>query len=303
MSESILVHNLKKNYGEHVALKGIDLRVEQGEIFAFLGPNGAGKSTMISILSTLVPYDSGEVRIEGYLLGKQDEWIRHQIGIVFQGSSLDEALSVYQNLKIRCGLYQLFGKQCKQRIHELSELCQLQDILHQSIQTLSGGQRRRVDIARALIPKPKLIILDEPSTGLDPKYRKELWTMIQHLHQQEHMTIFLTTHYMEEAEIADHICMIHQGSILLDGKREELISSFQKDRLQLYTKSKQQVGDVLNRKKIKYQWMQDYVEIEVSNFYEIMSILRSCEHYIYQMKLQKGSIEDMYLQVLEGKIA
>lgn len=299
MSASIQIHNLRKSYGNAEALRGIDLCVEQGEIFAILGPNGAGKSTLISIISTLVLHEQGEVRIQGYLLGKQNEAIRQCLGVVFQGSMLDAPLTVKQNLMLRCGLYGLYGAFARQRVEELASSCQLSAFLHQRVQTLSGGQRRRVDIARALIPHPKLLILDEPSTGLDPKSRKELWEMIQELHQKDQITILLTTHYMEEAEIADHICMMQHGKVLVDGKREVLKQRFQKEQLSLYTHARGQVSKALDQKRISYHWQSDHVDIELTNFYQLMSILRGTEHYVHRIEIKTGSIEDMYLQVLE----
>ena len=196
MESSIRVEQLSKSYQGTQVVKSISFQVNKGEIFAFLGPNGAGKSTTISILSTLLKKDSGTVIINGCHLGQEDERIRSNIGIVFQNSVLDELLSVKQNLILRSALYHLSFKQACQRVQKLCEICSLHDIMHQPVGTLSGGQRRRCDIARALIPEPEILILDEPSTGLDPKARKQLWDTISALHRERHMTVFMTTHYM-----------------------------------------------------------------------------------------------------------
>lgn len=299
MNDCIKVVNLSKSYEGRNAVNNISFNVKRNEIFAFLGPNGAGKSTMISILSTLCDYDSGDVYVEGFKRNIDDDNIRSMLGVVFQGSMLDETLSVQQNLHLRAGLYGFYHGNAKKRVEEIVTLCSLQSIRHQLVKQLSGGQRRRVDIARALIPSPKLLILDEPSTGLDPKARQELWTTIKALKEKSQMSIFMTTHYMEEAEIADHICMIHKGHIVLDGSKDELKKQYQKDRVLLYSSALKQVARMLQDKRFAYEIKESFIAVEVNNFFQLMSLLRMCEMCVHHVEMEKGTIEDMYLTLLK----
>lgn len=299
MQHSIVVRHVTKHYGEHLAIDDLSFQVKKGEIFAFLGPNGAGKSTTIAILSTLLSWNHGSVEMQGYILGKQDHAIRKELGIVFQESMLDDHLSVKTNLYIRCGLYGLFGKAALKRIQTLSKQCHLEPFLHQLVQTLSGGQRRKVDIARALIPHPSILILDEPSSGLDPISRTALWEMITQLHKEEHMSIFMSTHYLEEVEIADHIAILQHGKIIADGTREELLQSFEKEHLYLYSDALFSIAKQLKQRNINYTLQDTYVDVEVLNFYQVMSILRSCEHSLHHFELHKSTIQDMYVSLLK----
>ena len=204
----IEVRNLTKKYGDHEAVKGIDLDVKEGELFAFLGENGAGKSTTINILCTILGKTSGDVKICGHVLGREDDLIRKEIGIVFQNLVLDDKLTVKENLYTRGSYYGLGRKQIEERIKEFYDSFELAGIMKQRYGTLSGGQRRRVDIVRALLNKPKILFLDEPTTGLDPKSRKIVWDYIDYLRRTKGMTIFLTTHYMEETRDADHVVIL-----------------------------------------------------------------------------------------------
>jgi len=210
------VKDLRKSYGTFEAVKGISFDVKKQDFFAFLGPNGAGKSTTINILCTLLEKDSGDVSINGFSLGKDDDAIRKSIGIVFQTHMLDDKLSVKENLMIRGRFYQMSKEDLTLQIKTLTQELYMKDFINQKYGTLSGGQKRRVDIARALINAPKLLILDEPTTGLDPKTREDVWAYIEKLREKE-MTIFLTTHYMEEAAKASHVAIIDQGKIVASG--------------------------------------------------------------------------------------
>lgn len=299
MKTSIQVEHLCKAYGGHPVVNNISFLVKKGEIFAFLGPNGAGKSTTISILSTLLKKDSGHVTVNGYDLGQEDDHIRSSIGIVFQDSVLDDILSVRQNLLLRSALYHMSQKDAQQRIHDLCNTCNLDDIIDQRIGTLSGGQRRRCDIARALIPSPEILILDEPSTGLDPKARKQLWETISRLHEEHHMTVFMTTHYMEEAEIADHLCIIKQGTIVLDLSMEEVHKQYTSEQLQLFSGRMQSVKNVLHQHRILFHEDQGSIRIQTKNMLQTMSILHLCERYIDRFEHHPGHIEDVYLQLLQ----
>lgn len=214
MSTILQIDHLSKSYGDIHAVADISLSVREGELFAFLGPNGAGKSTTINVVCTLLAKDEGTVTINGYTLGADDEAIRKVIGVVFQKSFLDDLLTVEENLSVRAAFYRLSPAETQARILELSEQLSLQEFIKRPYGKLSGGQRRRADIARALINRPRLLFLDEPTTGLDPQTRHNIWAYIERLRHEHKMTIFLTTHYMEEANRCDRVCIIDHGKIL-----------------------------------------------------------------------------------------
>lgn len=302
MKDGIQVSHLCKCYGDMRAVDDISFQVEQGEIFAFLGPNGAGKSTTISILCTLTDFQSGEVMIHGYHRPYEDEQICKKLGVVFQDSCLDQTLSVRENLLYRSGLYGLFGINAKNRVEEVLSQCHLTSIQRQKVAHLSGGQRRRADIARALIANPSLLILDEPSTGLDPKARNALWNTIDKIHIERNITVFMTTHYMEEAEIADHIAILNHGKIVLDGRKEVLVKQHQKDHLHLYSTSMQSMERVLMQHHIPYEKKEAYLRVDVDNFFTLMSILRHTELYLHNIELIKGSMEELYLHTLKEEM-
>lgn len=215
MKESIRVENLCKSYQKHEVVKSINFTVWQGTICAFLGPNGAGKSTTMNMLATLLVPSAGKIYIEGIDMEIDREQVKHSIGVLFQEDVLDSDLTIYQNLYYRGGLYAASKKQLEENILFVVEIFHLKAILHKQYGICSGGQRRLVQIARALLSRPKLLILDEPTIGLDPLAREQVWSVLKKLNQQFHMTIFFTTHYMEETLYADHVCMIHQGEVLL----------------------------------------------------------------------------------------
>ncbi|MEG0329159.1 MAG: ABC transporter ATP-binding protein [Longicatena sp.] len=299
MENSIEVHNVYKAFGKKQALQGISFQVKKGEIFAFLGPNGAGKSTMISLLTTLEKVDKGSVKIESNVLGVHNQEIRKAIGIVFQDSKLDAILSVEQNLRLRCGFYYQRSEEIRDRVNAVVKVCKLEAFMHQKVETLSGGQRRCADIARALLPKPAILILDEPSMSLDPVARKHLWSVIQELHQKEHMTIFMTTHYIEESEIASHICIIQKGKIMLDESLSQFKRMSCRNHLYLYPTSLKTLIEVLCAHKIDYQAFPNRVEVCPLNTFHTMSILRICERYIEHFNVVESSMEEIYLELVE----
>lgn len=222
MSNIIEVKNLVKNYKDVHAVNDISFTVEEGSFFAFLGINGAGKSTTINILCTVLEKTSGNVKIGGYDLDKEKNKIKELIGIVFQGSVLDKQLTVKENLESRASYYGLNKKEIAKRIESLTQTFDLSEILKRKYGTLSGGQRRRVDIARALINRPKLLFLDEPTTGLDPKTRLQVWEIIHNLRKETGLTVFLTTHYMEETVDCDNVVIIDSGKIVADDSPHNL---------------------------------------------------------------------------------
>lgn len=233
--KAVEVEHLIKKYGETTAVNDISFTVESGSLFAYLGENGAGKSTTIHILCTILRQTSGTARICGYSLGQEDDVIRRSIGIVFQTSVLDSRLTVKQNLLTRGAYYGLSKPQILSRIQEFEPYFDTKDLMDRRYGTLSGGQKRRIDIMRALLHSPKILFLDEPTTGLDPKSRKQVWDYIHFLRQEQGMTIFLTTHYMEETSCADQVVIMDKGSIICSGTPAALKSSYTSSKLIWYT--------------------------------------------------------------------
>lgn len=233
-SYCIEVQELTKRYGEHVAVDHISFRVKEGSLIGFLGVNGAGKTTVINMLATLLKPDGGKVSVCGYELGKEDNKIREAIGIVYQQNCLDELLTVKENLLCRGILHGISKKQAQQQYDKLTETLKLGDITKKKYKTLSGGQKRRCEIAAALMHAPKILFLDEPTTGLDPATRIDVWNIIEQLQREERMTVFLTTHYMEEAAKADDIIIIDRGKIITSGTPFELKEQYASDKLNLY---------------------------------------------------------------------
>ena len=234
MKDIIEIKHLSKHFGEVKAVQDLSFKVKEGELFAFLGINGAGKSTTISIMCGQLAKDAGTVRIDGVDLERETDAVKRKLGVVFQNSVLDKALSVQDNLESRAALYGITGKAFKERLDELARLLDFGDILKRTVGKLSGGQRRRIDIARALLHEPKILILDEPTTGLDPQTRKLLWNVIARLRQEKHMTVFLTTHYMEEAAEADYVVILESGKIVEEGTTLDLKNAHTGDFITLY---------------------------------------------------------------------
>ena len=233
------VKNLMKNYGNVEAVKGISFNVEKGTFFSFLGHNGAGKSTTINIIATLLGKTSGDVKVCGYKVDENDFEIRTQIGVVFQESVLDAFLTVEENLKLKASFYNFSKNKTTEIIENLQGVLDIKDMMKQKYGKLSGGQRRRVDIANALINLPELLILDEPTTGLDPQTRQEVWKIIKKIQIEQGITIFLTTHYMEETLESDKVIILDEGKIVAEGTPEELRMKYSTDKLILIPKDKE----------------------------------------------------------------
>ena len=234
MKDIIKIEHLSKSFGDVKAVQDLSFRVREGELFAFLGVNGAGKSTTINILCGQLSKDSGRVEIGGTELERNLSGIKRSLGVVFQSSVLDSALSVRDNLQSRAALYGITGAAFRERLSELAELLDFSDLLKRPAGKLSGGQRRRIDIARALLHRPKIRVLDEPTTGLDPQTRNLLWTVISDLRGKENMTVFLTTHYMEEAADADYVVILDTGRIAAEGTPLALKNAYTGDYITLY---------------------------------------------------------------------
>lgn len=236
---AIQVSNLTKCYGEVTAVNHISFEVEKGEMLGFLGVNGAGKTTAINMLSTLITPDEGQAEICGQMLGKENESIRRKIGIVYQQNYLDDVMTVRENLMCRGIIHGISKKEAKKQCDRLTEILKLEDILDRRYKLLSGGQKRRSEIAAALMHTPEILFLDEPTTGLDPATRKDVWEIVKSLQEKEEMTVFLTTHYMEEAAGADKIIIMDKGNIITSGTPFELKERYAKDKVKLFYKDGQ----------------------------------------------------------------
>ena len=296
---AITVNNLVKDYKEHRAVKGISFEVKEGELFAFLGENGAGKSTTINILSTILKKTSGEVKVFDNVLGEDDDKIRSLIGIVFQNSVLDDKLTVKENLYTRGSYYGLSKKQTDERLAEFKEGFELDEIWNRRYDKLSGGQRRRVDIARALIHSPRILFLDEPTTGLDPKSRKIVWDHIDYLRREKKMTIFLTTHYMEETKDADNVVILDKGEIIAQGTPAELKTGYASSRLVWYAQESDENAEIL--KGMDYTYDSDHYNVKFRE--SITDLLYEYKNKITDFEIIKGSMDDVFLNLTGREIA
>ena len=302
MGKIIEVNNLVKSFGEVKAVKGIDLFVEEGKLFAFLGPNGAGKSTTIDILSTLRKKDSGEVLINGYELGKEDQSIRNCIGVVFQDSLLDDLLTVRENLYIRGNFYGKKSDELNDIIRDVSEKCGISELLNRKYGKLSGGQKRRCDIARALLNIPKILFLDEPTVGLDPQTRQSIWNTIRVIQEKTNTTVFMTTHYMEEASNADYIVVIDDGKIVASGSPQDLKSRYTTDKLIMWTEKEEDVLNYLKLNNYKYSTKNDEIIVELNSSKEAIPILEANENIIVGFEVIKGTLDDAFISITGKEI-
>jgi len=298
MKNIIEVTELTKSYQSKKVINQLSFSMKEGEFISLLGPNGAGKSTTISILCSLLQFDTGSVQVCGYTLGKDNHKIREQIGIVFQNSILDDILTLKKNLLLRCGLYKLTKKEAKKRVEELTSLCGLENFINQKVSTLSGGERRRGDIARALITKPALLILDEPTTGLDPHSRAKIWNTIENIQNQSSMGILLTTHYMEEAEKADQIIMMNHGKIIAQGSVEHLTNKFVASTLTIKSRHLLLLQRALNRNHIPFSIADNTVIIHLKENTNSISILKKIEMYVDQFEVRHGTLEETFLKII-----
>lgn len=295
MEKILEVNNLHKKYGELTAVNNISFYVRKGELYAFLGQNGAGKSTTIRMIITLLEKDGGKVLLNG----KADEnYIRNHIGVVFQDNVLDGALTVKENLLNRGALYLSSKKEVLARYEILAEKLNLIEIENQRFKTLSGGQKRRVEIARALFSNPELLILDEPTTGLDPETRQVIWRVINDLRKHDGITVFLTTHYMEEAANADHIVVIHKGNIVVHGSPSELKDKYSKDYFRVVPKDKVLLINYLDKQKRVYELIADQYYIEIKDTQDTLDLITDIKENIKTFEVVKGTLDDVFVNVV-----
>lgn len=292
------VKDLDKSFGDVHAVNSISFKVKKGELFAFLGVNGAGKSTTISIICGLLKKDKGTVLVDESDIDYGLDKVSKTLGVVFQNSALDKPMSVKDNLRSRAALYGIYGKEFKNRLDELATMLDFKKLLNRKVGKLSGGQRRKIDIARALIHKPKILILDEPTTGLDPQTRKIIWNVMDDLREKENMTIFLTTHYMEEASDADYVVILDRGQIVARGTPVELKNEYTGDFITLYGVDEEEVKKL----NLPYEKIQNSYRIEVEDTSKATELILNNPSLFKDYEIQKGKMDDVFLSVTGKKL-
>jgi multidrug/hemolysin transport system ATP-binding protein len=293
----LVVSHLVKKYADFTAVNDISFSVRRGGLFAFLGLNGAGKSTTINIITGILNKNSGDVIIDGIDIDKRPDSIKSEVGIVFQNSVLDSVLTPRENLTIRAGFYGIKGQKWKERLRVLSDMLDLNSFLDRPVGKLSGGQKRRVDIARAMVHDPKLLILDEPTTGLDPQTRISVWNLVNSLREKTGMTVFLTTHYMEEAEKATYVVIMDKGNIIARGTPYELKQTYSSDYVIIHHKRDESMEAFLNAENRKYTYSNDshFYRVCVSNPSEAIEFLNAHKDSISDFEVEKGDMDDVFL--------
>ena len=299
MENIIQVRNLDKSFKEVHAVNDLSFDVKKGELFAFLGVNGAGKSTTISIMCGMLKKDKGSIIIDNKDIEKDYKNIIKDIGIVFQNSLLDGVLSVKDNLMCRASLYGIYGNKAKERINELASLLDFKNLLNRTVNKLSGGQRRKIDVARALLNDPKILILDEPTTGLDPQTRKTMWEVIESYRKNKQMTVFLTTHYMEETTDADYVVILDSGKIVAHGTPLELKNKYTGDFITLYNAN---IDDV-KKLNLPYEIIKDnIVRIAIKNTAEAKDLIINNPSLFKDFEIIKGKMDDAFLAATGKKL-
>ncbi len=293
MRDIITIDHLSKQFGEVKAVQDLSFRVREGELFAFLGVNGAGKSTTIHIMCGQLKKDGGKIVIDGADLDGGADPVKQKLGVVFQNSVLDGALTVWDNLESRAALYKITGAAFKKRFSELDALLGIGEFKKRAVAKLSGGQRRRIDIARALLHRPKILILDEPTTGLDPQTRKLLWGVIARLRQEERMTVFLTTHYMEEAAEADFVVILEGGKIAAEGTPLSLKNRYTGDFITLYGADEETVMGL----GLPYEKIPGGFRLSVSDTAQATRLILAHPEVFRDYEVTKGRMDDVFLAV------
>lgn len=298
MEHIIEIEHLDKAFEDVHAVRDLSFHVRQGELFAFLGVNGAGKSSTISILCGQLAKDGGTVTVCGQDIDRHLEAVTRRLGVVFQGSVLDQPLSVRDNLQSRAALYGITGKAFRKRLDELAALLDFEPLLNRTVGKLSGGQRRRIDIARALLHKPDVLILDEPTTGLDPQTRRLLWDVVQRLRREENMTVLLTTHYMEEAADADYVVIIDSGSISAEGTPLALKNAYTGDYITLYGQAPEAIAPL----GLPFEVLRDAIRVSVPNTAAAAKLIVEHPALFTDFEITKGKMDDVFLAVTGKKL-
>lgn len=297
MKYIIETKNLSKSFGELKAVNNISFKVKKGGLFAFLGLNGAGKSTTINMLCQIINKDHGEIIINKCNIDNKPEIIKKDIGIVFQSSVLDPELTVLQNLISRASLYNLSKEKTKKRLKYLIDIFNLEDILNRPYGVLSGGQRRKTDIARALIHEPKILFLDEPTAGLDPIIRNQVWHILTTLMHENDLTIFLTTHYMEEVLNSNYVVILDEGNIVAEGTPDNLKDLYASDLLRVLSKKSADIEALFNKNNIKYTYKNECYYINLDNPREAYEIINLNPDLLNNFEVIKGNMDQVFLNV------
>lgn len=298
MEAIIEIEGLYKNFKDVKAVQNLSFKVKRGELFAFLGVNGAGKSTTISIMCGQLSKDGGRVVIDGTDLDKNVDGVKRELGVVYQNSVLDRALTVRDNLECRAALYGICGEAFETRFQELSNLLDFKELSNRTVGKLSGGERRRVDIARALLHQPKILILDEPTTGLDPQTRKTLWNVVSNLRKTREMTVFLTTHYMEEAAEADYVVILDGGKIVAEGTPLALKNAYTGDFITLYGVAE----EVVSALGVPYEKIVGGYRLSVENTKAATNLILRNPQIFVDYEVIKGKMDDVFLAVTGKKL-
>lgn len=297
---AISVRGLRKSYGDREAVKGIDFEVPEGSFFAFLGPNGAGKSTTISIICSLMEQDSGEVLLFGNDSSLPE--VRRDIGVVFQDSMMDRMLTVRENVTLRGSMYGLTGDDLKDAVSSAISKADAMEFADQRYGQLSGGQRRRADIARALVHSPRILLLDEPTSGLDPQTRKTIWETITTLNRESGMTIFLTTHYMEEASESDDVVIIDHGTIVAHGTPVQLREKYCSDNMVLVPLDMEKLCSTLDSSGTPYTVVKDVIHMDIQNTMDALPIIESVKDLISSFEVRMGTLDDAFINITGGEL-
>lgn len=295
----LVIKNLVKKYGEFTAVDNISFSVKKGSLFAFLGLNGAGKSTTINIITSILSKTDGTVNVGGFDIDKNPDEIKYLIGIVFQNSVLDPLLSAKENLRIRAGYYGMKKDEWLEREKYLVDMLNLSSFYKRPLGKLSGGQKRRVDIARAMIHDPKLLILDEPTTGLDPQTRVSVWNLVNSLRSKTGMTVFLTTHYMEEAEKATDVVIMDKGHIIATGSPTDLKNRYSSDYILLYCEKNEEYEKLFTEQGYSFAYNIDgkFYRIKAKDSEEALAFLNKNQDICKDFEIEKGSMDDVFLNV------
>jgi multidrug/hemolysin transport system ATP-binding protein len=297
MEDIIQVNRLKKYFKEIKAVDDISFRVKKGELYGFLGVNGAGKSTTINILCTLLMGNEGEVSVCGHRLGKEDREIRRKIGVVFQENTLDSGLTIKENLITRASLYDRDSKSIHASLNHVCEILNIGDLLGRQFRKLSGGQKRRCEIAKALMNHPEILFLDEPTTGLDPQTRQSVWESIENLRREENMTVFLTTHYMEEAAKAQYVSIMEAGKLVADGTPSELKEKYAHDMLKLVPEDLDKLTAYLEEARLAYERRSNHIHVTIPDSLYGLDILNRMKDNLKSFEVIQGTMDDVFLNI------
>lgn len=296
MENMIVVKDFVKKYGNYTAVDHVSFEVESGSIFAFLGPNGAGKSTTINTLCTIFEKTSGDLLIDGTDVSSQNA-VRSAIGVVFQESTLDQKMTVEENLKMHCHFYNLPRSLISDRIDFVLEIVDLLDWKKAMVSSLSGGMKRRVEIARSLLHFPKVLFLDEPTAGLDPQTRAKIWEYIIKLQKEKKITIFLTTHYMDEAEICHKVAVMDNGKIIALETPYGLKRQYTKDKAHIESANPQELETVLKQHQLTFKREENHFTVEFNELTNLLMTLTVHRPFITDLEIKKGTLNDVFLEI------